>query len=391
MRLAIQKCVLLACIVMACLACKKPFTPPETSTNTRYLVVEGPISGNDSTFIRLSRSKKIDTSRTVFPESNAQVTVESDGNAVYPLTEIMPGTYAAPPLGLDALHKYRLRIRTSDSKEYLSDFIVLKNAPPIDSVGFKPLATGVLLYVNAHDDANATKYYRWEYEEDWQFHSMFNSTIYSNGVDSLKPRKVTDQIYNCFGHDHSSLITIASTVKLKQDIIFQSPLGFIPATSEKLEKRYTILVKQYALPSDAYTFWETLQKNTEKLGSIFDVLPSEVQSNIHCINNPGELVIGYMTAGNISYKRIFIDASQLPKYGAVYPYECQVDTAFIPPKPGGYDVSILVPRTSPYTPINALYLPPPNPFGLPTAYNFAVIPCVDCTIRGKRNPPPYWK
>lgn len=386
-----KKILAIACLALSIITCKKPFTPILNQSDKRFLVIEGNISGNDSTFVSLSRTKKVDTSRTIFAESNAQVTIENNVNASFPLTEIRNGTYAVGPLNLDASHQYRLRVKTSDGKEYLSDFVPIKNAPPIDSLGFIAQSSGVKIYIDAHDDTKSTRYYRWDFTETWQFHSKYPSGYYSTG-DSIKARTVDQQVYTCFGNDSSTSVLIASTTKLDKDIVSQAPIAFIPASSEKVEIKYSILVKQHALTSDAYEFWNTLQKNTERLGSIFDVLPSETQSNYRCISNPGELVVGYLSAGNISEKRIFIVSTQLPHYVTQYPYGCQLDTAWLnPPRSDSYLESILIPISSPYGIVNALYLQPPNPFGLPTSYNFSTKPCVDCTLRGKRKPPPFWK
>jgi hypothetical protein len=387
----LKKTLAIVCLALSIITCKKPFTLVLHQSDRRYLVIEGIISENDSTFIRLSRTKKVDTLRTVFAETNAQVTIENNADASYSLTEIRNGTYAIGPLNLDVSHRYRLRIKTSDGKEYLSDFVPIKNAPPIDSIGFIGQSSGVKIYVNAHDDTKSTRYYRWDFNETWQFHSEYPSGYYSNG-DSIKARTVDQQVYTCFGTDSSTSVLIASTTKLNKDIVSQAPITFVSASSEKVETKYSILVKQYALTSEAYEFWNTLQKNTERLGSIFDVLPSETQSNYHCISSPDELVVGYLSAGNISEKRIFITASQLPNYATQYPYGCQLDTAWLnPPRTGSYLESILIPLSSPYGIVNALYLQPPNPFGLPTSYNFSTKECVDCTLRGRRNPPPYWR
>src|SRR6185312_6086425 len=173
------------------LSCKKPFTPVlNQSGGSGYLVIEGNISGNDSTFIHLSRSKKVDTLHTVLAERGAQVTIESDGGGSFSLAEITGGKYAAGSLNLDNARKYRLRIKTTDGKEYLSDYVPLKSAPPIDDVSFVPQSSGVQIYVSAHDDTKSTRYYRWDFTEDWQFHSKYASGYYSNGVDSIKARSV---------------------------------------------------------------------------------------------------------------------------------------------------------------------------------------------------------
>jgi hypothetical protein len=346
---------------------------------------------NDSTIIRLTRTKKVDTLKTIYPETGAIVVIESDANTSYPLTEVRTGTYAAPPLNLDASRKYRLRVKTTDSKEYVSDFVPVKNAPPIDSVGFVAQASVMQVYVNSHDASNATRYYRWDYSEAWQFHTQYKSAYTKTGV-----RAVSDQIYQCFANDTSTSITIASTTKLGNDILYQAPITTIDPTSEKIEMKYTILVKQYALTADAYAFWENLQKNTEKLGSIFDVLPSDAPTNFRCVTDPGELVVGYLSAGNVSYKRIFITKDQLPSlYNTVYPTTCELDTAFVvnPPKTPQEtaETDNYNKNNGPFMPVQGLYLPPANPFGGPTAFSYSTLLCVDCTIRGRTKAPSFWK
>src|SRR5215469_15948081 len=109
----------LFCATLFLSSCKKPFFPAlNQSGNNRYLVVEGVITGSDSTIIKLSRTKLIDTSKAIISETGAVVTIESDANATIPLTEIKPGTYSTPPFNLDPAHKYRLDIKTADAKEY---------------------------------------------------------------------------------------------------------------------------------------------------------------------------------------------------------------------------------------------------------------------------------
>ncbi|MBS1533429.1 MAG: DUF4249 domain-containing protein [Bacteroidetes bacterium] len=382
----------LLCATLFFLGCKKPFYPDlNQSGNKRYLVVEGVITGSDSTMIKLSRTKLVDTSKTNLPESGATVTIEDDANTTIPLAEIKPGAYAAPPFNLDPSHKYRLDIKTSDAKEYLSDYVVVKNSPPIDSVGFAANGTGMQVYVSSHDAANATRYYRWDYSETWQFHAWYISE-YSNSGERLPQ----DQVYHCFGNDTSSSILIASTIKLGNDVLYQAPITKVDPTSEKVETKYSILVKQYALTSDAYAFWENLQKNTQQIGSIFDVLPSQSTTNFHCITDPGELVVGYLSAGNVSYKRAFVSREQLPaSYNAIYPTACDIDTVFtFDPPQTPYEQAMTDEynhNSSAYTIVRGLYLLPANPFGGPTAYTYSTNICADCTVRGTTKTPAFWK
>jgi hypothetical protein len=373
-------------IILIISGCKKAFTPTGlVSVNNQYLVIEGTInSGNDTTFIKLSRTKKVDSSLTFTKETNANVTLENDASGQYPLTEITPGTYFLTGLTLDVARKYRLRIVTSNSKQYLSDYVEVKNAPPIDSVGFKAQTSGVQIYVNTHDNSNNTKYYRWEFSEAWKFHSYYESYW-----DGYSPR-LYNYVYFCYSNDVSSSIVTATSAKLTNDVIYQAPVANIPLTSDKIQIRYSILVKQYALTSDAYSFWQNLQKNTSGLGSIFDTQPSLNQTNYHSLSDPSEIVVGYLSAGDYTTKRIFIDSAQLkPGYIETNPFGCIVDTVNInKPKPG--DPNLADPRSG-YTTIEGYYIVPLGPFGTPSEFTYSLTQCDDCTVRGGLAPPSFWK
>jgi hypothetical protein len=267
--------------------------------------------------------------------------------------------------------------------------VPVKNSPPIDSIGFVAQPSAMKVYVNSHDASNLTRYYRWDYSETWQFHSRYNSTRSKSGD---RPSK--DQIYYCFANDTSSSVMIGSTIKLLNDIIYEAPITTVDPTSEKIGMKYSILVKQHALTSDAYAFWANLQSNTQKLGSVFDVMPSESPTNYRCVTNPGELVVGYLSAGNVAYKRIFITKDQLlPSYKTTYPTVCELDTSFYYPKTPSQNLqtNIYAQNMNLYEPVQALYFAPPPPFGAPSAVTYSTPLCVDCTIRGKTAAPPFWR
>ncbi len=313
--------------------CRKPYIPPATSTSNSYLVVEGVInSGNDSTFIKLSKTVKLTSSTTTNPLLGATVTVESDQNASFPLIDAKEtGTYSSGPLNLPASQKYRLHIITASGSDYLSDFVAVKPTPPIDTIGF-PIDvkdSTVNLYVNAHNPANNTRYYRWDYIETWEFHSKYYSYFVLNAAGTaIVYRTPSQQVYECFTTVPSSNIVLTSTAKLTNDVVYQMPIIQIPFSSEKFEYKYSILLKQYALTPDAYQFYQNIKTNSEQLGSIFDAQPSELTGNIHNTKNANEPVIGYITVTNPQSKRIFITPDELPpNLVAKYPYDCEQDTA----------------------------------------------------------------
>jgi hypothetical protein len=363
--------------------CKKPYAPPAISTPAGYLVVEGVINpGPDSTIIKLSRTVNVSSKTTSKTVTGAVLTVESDQNGSYPLTDQGNGYYISTGLNLNTANKYRLRIKTNDGKVYISDFETVLITPPIDSVGFNITTapeTGIQVYANAHDATNQIHYFRWDYDEAWQFYSKYISNFISNGV-TLVDRTAAQEVSFCYANDVSDNLVLGSTAKLTQDIIYQDPIVFIPSTSEKIESRYSILLRQYALTADAYTFYTNLKKNTEQLGSIFDAQPSEIQGNIHCLTNPLEQVIGYLGISTVSSKRIYIANAQLPQWVPDYPYGCSLDTA----KVGFPDYHNLIVNPDIYLATDAI-----GPILSPVAYLFTNAPLCRLLNKGFKNAPAF--
>ena len=383
--------------------CKTPYTPAPTTAVTNYLVVEGLINISDSTYIKLSRTVNISSAATTKPELKATITIESNAGNSYALTELGKGTYAAPAFNLSAANQYRLRIKTANGSQYVSDFNATMVSPPIDSITFKA-TTDLKIYANTHDPKNATRYYRWDFTEAWQFHSNFDSQWLSNGY-TISIRTPAQQIFACYAADTSTNITLGTSAGLSQDVIRQALVNTIPADQEKIGIKYSIMVKQYALTQDAYNYWTLLQKNTEQLGSIFDAQPSASIGNIHCVNNPAEIVIGYISAGTINSNRIFITKSQLPNWVTTpfySPLQCELDTIrccrSVPDKPWlneyiNYDQPEFLGYSFLLIPVDEVFGPnglPINPLS-PGPWMSSTPACVDCTLRGKTAPPSFWK
>ena len=385
-------------LITAGSACVKPYNPPAITGKGSYLVVEGEIhAGSDSTTITLSRTVNVSGTNTADPVLQAIVAVVSDQGVSFPLTETTEGNYISPGLNLDVTRQYRLSIKTTNNEQYQSDLVPIVVTPPIDSVGYNIVndpIPGIQIYANSHDATNRVKYFRWDYSETWEFHPKYVSYYISNGS-AIVLRTQAQDVSTCFNSDVSSDIVLGSTAKLQQDVLYQSPITFIASTSEKIEDDYSILLHQYALTADAYNFWVSLRTNTEKLGSIFDAQPSQITGNIHCITNPPEPVIGYVSACTVSSKRVFIPNYKLPLWVPDYPYACNLRLVYyVPPCPvpcGIDDVAtLLIPLTSPLKPTVA-YGAAPVSIGTPIGYYATTLECMDCTMRGSTTPPRFWQ
>ena len=371
-------------LLLGLLSCRKPYIPPAIAAPDSYLVVEGVINpGSDSTVIKLSKTVNLNAKTTLKPVLGATVTVENDQNNKWPLVGDGAGNYISAGLNLPLQAKYRLSINTGDGQQYQSDFVPVKLTPPIDSVGYKLASDRLNIYVNTHDPANNTRYYRWDYTETWKFHAKFFSDLFLDTLHHvIVDRDSTQQVYYCFASDQASNIVLGSTQKLAQDVVYQSPVTNVLYTSPKLEIKYSILVKQYALTGDAYTFYNLLKQNTEQLGTIFDAQPSELTGNIHDVTKPAEPVIGYVSVTNVQTKRIFISNDDIPLTLTVYPYYCEQDTV-------SFYLAQDVLLDPPYVYLPTIYAYTPK--GALVGYLYSRPICLDCTLTGSKKTPSFWK
>lgn len=378
------------CCLLLLAGCVEPYAPEVIEGPNNYLVVDGLINGNGITRVKLSRTQNISEVMAPLVEEGATLLLEEEQGAQYPLSEVTAGTYASNSLTLNLNQKYRLYIRLVTGEEYASDFVPMKQTPPIDQVGWLAQDNEVRFYVSTHDSQNDTRYYRWEYEATWAYTAAYASSIkYDEASGGIVPRTRSDEnIYNCWRSEPSTDIKLGNSVKLSQDVIHEYPLLTLPAGSEELRIKYSILVKQFALTREAYQYWETLMKNTESIGTLFDPLPSQLTGNVHRLSNPDEPVIGYVGASWVQEKRIFVSGEELPRDWRSYYPTCPLDSLLPGEGQSLRDLAGVFQHGS-YMPVGEIFAPngPPTPIG----YLGATKNCVDCRTRGTNVKPDFWE
>jgi len=383
-------------VISALCSCKDKYLPNVKENTVSYLVVEGLINtGTDSTIFNLTRTFKLDNKAVVSPEKGAIVQVENEAGTVYLLPEtVKGGKYGRPSLGLDGTKKYRLRIRTKDNKQYLSDFTQSKTSPPIDNITYDFRNDMLNIYANTHDPAGNSRYYNFSYDETWEYRSPLYTPFKVVNHEILIRNLQKEDVSRCWHNTPSSTINLKSTVGLSEDRVSDKALLSIAPNSEKIGFEYSVLVKQTVLTKEAFEFWESLRRNTEQVGDIFDVQPSQLFGNISCITNPAEVVIGFVSAGTVSQQRLLLLSKDLPNNfrGPVYDLACENSVA-----------DVLFHAADRTNQVLDLILYPSTPFAYPITeisdggdlkgYKaVSQLSCIDCTTAGGTiTKPSYWK
>jgi hypothetical protein len=362
--------ILLAIIVLAN-SCITEFQPSGTTAHTAMLVVDGTITDQLST-VRLSRSYAIhENFANNIPVIDARVWIETQGGGIRSAV-VQPerGRYEITTGNLHPDSVYRLVIHWQD-EEYVSDFLQPLITPPIDTIYYHKKNWGepLQILVNSTNHASASPYYRWTFEEIWEF----TAELYAMGRwdpegDSImiydEREGIHNLVYHCWQRSRSIRLILESTLQLSENIVRNKKIHEIPASHKRISLLYFIEVTQYSLRQEAYDYFMNLQKNMDDMGSIFAPIPSELNGNIR--NTKGDLpAIGFVDVSTSTTRKIFITREQA---GYEPPgNSCEIITVNMP----GYG-----------------YLHIDNEG---RATSFAPYRCLDCTLNGgTKNKPDFW-
>jgi hypothetical protein len=253
---------------------------------------------------------------------------------------------------------------------YESSPMLLRPVPPIDTVYYErlildraidgmPTKEGAQVYLDTYDKENKCKYYRWEFDETWQFELPYE--IVENRV--------------CWTTGHSRNILVKNTASLTEGKIMRQPVTTIDNKSDRLSIKYSILVNQYSINEEEFTYWDKLSNVVEQVGSLYDIVPASVPSNLRCVDHPEETVLGYFSVSSVRSKRLFIK-NQFRGLAKLYS-QCENQIAGI----NEYIPSLNIDRW-----IIIYHLFPPPPYKVLTFFKG----CADCTVRGVTKKPAFW-
>jgi len=291
------------------LSCIDPYHPPAISGGVSYLVYDGFIQagGHDTSWVTLTRTLQLGDANSPIAETGARVWVEDESGNTFEFhpAQGQPGKYFLPPVRLNLEPAYRIHIRLASGKSYQSLWEHFRASPPIDSISYEHNGRkGVQIYVNTHDPAHQSRFYKWNFTETWEYLTPVISKF--EIVDSMiVPRKV--EIHRCWKTASPTHINLFTTAALSGDVVYSHPVTYVTAESNKLLIKYNIQVRQQVLTREGYEYWSALAKNNETNGSVFDPFPSRLTGNIRSMDDPEERVFGYFAGGITQSIRRFVD------------------------------------------------------------------------------------
>ncbi|MDO9551731.1 DUF4249 domain-containing protein [Rhodonellum sp.] len=363
--------------------CKDPFEPEFAETDISQLVVEGFVETNGAeSKILLSRTTPISNPTDQLMESGAQVSLESDSGTQWDFNETALGVYTHTGF-FDTQKKYRLKIVLKNNQQYTSEELTPIVSPEIEEVNFRKNEEGVEILLSTRGTLTS-EYFLWEYAEHWIFRPRIQTIyIYNPETKEVDFRKPEQSISLCWTDNLFPKIVLENAGRYSGNFIFQKPIVKIPNLSEKLMQRYSINVRQRAISKEAFDFWEIQRKNSDDIGGIFSPLPSLIGGNFKNISNAAENVIGFVSMGQSSEKRLYINVADVFPWPVFIPeYEfCQVETTptFMANYEFKFGSGVFIPAV-------------PEIAGTTTiGYKAASTACTDCTLRGYNVKPVFWE
>ncbi len=386
---------LLAALLFA--ACVEPFNP-DLSEVADVIVIEGYVlQGKIPAEVRLSRTFEVGS--TDIPRvRDAQVVILDDQGGKFFLSETSPGVYQSDTsllIGTPDL-SYQLQVTTFEGAYFESAWEKLRAAPPIDQIYYeleeRPDSTpgsidpGLQIYLDTRDPENNSRYYRWEWEETWEF-TMPYAVFYTWDLltNQVEPIPEEDWGFRCWKDNRSSAIQITTTAQLEQDEVERFPLRFVSFKDNRISRKYSLLAKQYVMTPAAYSYWKALEDLNENLGTLFDPIPYEIIGNLRSPDNPDLSVIGYFSACGFTTRRLWITRQELPLSARVARgYEdCRVDSIALVDR----DLFVTLVTQSNTAYVDTIL----SPFGTMAGWQVAPRFCVDCRLSGTNEQPDFWE
>jgi hypothetical protein len=289
--------------------CIEPYENKSIGSLT-LLSVEGFISTDLKQHqVSISRTTSIDKPEFI-GEMGAQVSIKN-GNDLINLAETSPGIYLTPVMRGIIGQTYQLLITTQRGRQVVSEEVTLKDTPEIQNLYaiFSPTVSenkggAFQIFLDTEDPTRQSQFYRWEFEETWELRTPFESNYVWLGENNVVFR--SDPVSICFGKNSTNNVLLRSTQGLNENKVASMIIQTIPAESRKLQVRYSILVRQFTLSSNAYSYWQTLLKTNQGQGTFSDAQPGTVKGNISSLTDE-EAVLGYFDACAVKEKRIFIE------------------------------------------------------------------------------------
>ncbi|WP_411896035.1 DUF4249 domain-containing protein [Winogradskyella sp. A2] len=350
--------------------------------------------------VNLSRSYRFEEDEPPI-ETDALVSISTNNGNQYAFEEIEPGVYKSiDSFGAELGTEYTLNIETSDGHMYSSKPMQLPVASTnMDDISVERVFNnegeeGIAINVDSFDANGTSKYYRHDYVETFKIiaplWSPYDAVFVIEGINQYEiPVILREQEERvCYGTNKSSSISVLSTQGLVEDRLEDYNVRFINRDDYVLTYRYSILVRQYVLAPETFSYYDTLKGLIQSSTTLFsEDQPGFLAGNVFSLTDEEENVAGYFEVSAIDEQRLFFNwEDYFP--GEELPPHIIPCSFFKPSSSGSFGerdlVNIIRQGTMRFYDFNT------NPQPGEGEYIMVLPECGDCTTLGSNNVPDFW-
>ena len=306
-------------------SCIEEFKLPLPLQEEAGIVIQGNLFMNAESVIYVNKPQAIGSKRKLESIADAEVYIISqDGTesnkAIYDKEN---ERYIAAATELNPEQSYAVKV-IANGETYQSEFLQILQTPEITDLNYKEQEDGVSVHISTEGSNDASRYYMWSYEEDWEFHAELDIAKFAKGEIYCKSsfysqiKGTFNPYYYCWRNNHSSQILVYDTSVLENNRITDHELYRISIDDQRISYIYSVLIKQWSIDAKTYEYYQTIEKQSENAGGLFSPMPMEIKGNVTCTSNPSKRTYGYVIASNVTTKRLFIYASDFQQLVSRY-------------------------------------------------------------------------
>ncbi len=363
--------------------CIEPFIAEIDEIPSLISIEGGIIKGDSLQHITITKTATLLNPQYTSVEGCEVKVVDDENNEfVFAYKDMGKYVLAIPDESLVFNRNYKLLITMPDGHIYESQYEKLNSSLDIDSVYYEIEERttayteddfmGLQFYIDIKATDSISRYFRWRLTETYEYTSTgsISYILFRNDsgfVDKLIPDDIWE-VYRCWKSEHVPGIYVSNTNNLTVNKKKKIPLNFVSNKSERLKIKYSLLVNQYTMNEGAYKYWQKNKVAIEESQGLYTTQPGQPVSNLYCVNDSLERVLGYFWASSRTEHRIFV-----PRINHITVYDVNCEIFEYEPL-----LHRLLPRYIRLTESGIEMTGHPN--------------CFDCTFSGgKITPPDFWE
>lgn len=288
-------------------SCVYPFDPEINVEADRMVVIDGSIVVGGTSTVNLSYVTNLDKTKETILKPKADAWIEdSNGNRFNSGSSIMSDKVTIPTTTLKPGLQYRAGAKV-DGDTYYSDWVESEPAPVINRIDFTSDGSFVYVWADVKVPDSHSGFVGFSFEECWEFHADYYPDYTVDPMSwSYNPLMFPWPFYWCYKYDQSRQNVLWDYSSLAIEDSYSFLVHSFPCTDNRNHKKYSILLKAFALSKDAYLFNKKTQEMSELGGDLFSPDPGTLKGNVYCENQPEKQVYGYVMACEATTKREFL-------------------------------------------------------------------------------------